>query len=300
MPAQGRQELRLLWYHAGWLSQALGRGDFASAGRLARVMLGRVREDGLLLLGNRRKVLCEVCEWRGNRFYPYTDQGLGFWPHEICPRCASLSRHRLQVRYLRERLGIDRKHLKILEIGPWGMRRIFSRFPHVEYVAADIKPIPGCVCADATMLPFPCGTFDVVVCFNVLYGVREDRLAVSEMCRVCCDGGVVLLSEPVGHLPSGAPWHNTEEFVHVQADKHGALRWYGLDIVARLAQPQCFFQVDRYAFNLSARSLRKYGLSPRLLFVAEKRPDDPSATEHRTGDSAHSIQSAEHSILGAS
>lgn len=47
-------------------------------------------------------------------------------------------------------------------------------------------------------LPFKDNSFDAIVCAGVLYHkmVRDDKMALGEMFRVCRKGGVVLLLEP--------------------------------------------------------------------------------------------------------
>lgn len=49
---------------------------------------------------------------------------------------------------------------------------------------------------DATSLPFPDGTFDLVTCQTVLIHLKDPRLALREMLRVLKPGGMVLVTEP--------------------------------------------------------------------------------------------------------
>lgn len=45
-------------------------------------------------------------------------------------------------------------------------------------------------------LPFPDGTFDIVVAITVAYAIDDDRAAIGELTRVVAPGGALLLVEP--------------------------------------------------------------------------------------------------------
>jgi SAM-dependent methyltransferase len=54
-----------------------------------------------------------------------------------------------------------------------------------------------CVNASITELPFDNSTFDIVCAFDVIEHVEDDRKAVSEMHRVCKEGGIICVTVPV-------------------------------------------------------------------------------------------------------
>jgi SAM-dependent methyltransferase len=54
--------------------------------------------------------------------------------------------------------------------------------------------------ADLTQLPFPDGSFDGVVCGEVLEHIDDDRAALRELCRVLRPGGVLVATVPAN------PW----------------------------------------------------------------------------------------------
>ena len=56
----------------------------------------------------------------------------------------------------------------------------------------------GVAAADATRLPFPDGSFDLVVSQDVMEHVPDDGGMAAEACRVCAPGGLVLLLVPAG------------------------------------------------------------------------------------------------------
>ncbi len=49
---------------------------------------------------------------------------------------------------------------------------------------------------DGTVFPFPNGSFDSIVCSEVLEHVFEPAVFLAEMCRILRDGGLVLLTVP--------------------------------------------------------------------------------------------------------
>ena len=80
-----------------------------------------------------------------------------------------------------------------------------GRYPSVEFCGLDIDPgaldyarhlVPDTrlVCGDITRMPFPDGSFDLVICVAVLTFVKEPRLALRELRRVA--RGHVLLAVP--------------------------------------------------------------------------------------------------------
>lgn len=65
------------------------------------------------------------------------------------------------------------------------------------------RTVPNCcfACSTAEALPFPDGTFDVVLCRDVLHHLLERAPALKEMWRVCRRGGRIALIEPNGRNP---------------------------------------------------------------------------------------------------
>ena len=57
------------------------------------------------------------------------------------------------------------------------------------------------LCSDATALPFRDGSFDVVLCRDVLHHVRAKQEVVAELFRVCRPDGRLTVIEPNGRNP---------------------------------------------------------------------------------------------------
>lgn len=57
------------------------------------------------------------------------------------------------------------------------------------------------LCADATCLPFRTGSFDVVLCRDVLHHVVEKGKVIGEILRVCRPQGRIVIVEPNGRSP---------------------------------------------------------------------------------------------------
>jgi len=79
-------------------------------------------------------------------------------------------------------------------------RRALS-FPLTSGVWSALSPAVStvaqpAVCGDATRLPFPVETFDLVFSQNVLLWISKAESVVEEVCRILVSGGVWLLFEP--------------------------------------------------------------------------------------------------------
>lgn len=60
-------------------------------------------------------------------------------------------------------------------------------------------------CADATKLPFPDKSFNVIVAFNTMHHIRKRAEAIKEMRRVCANRGKIIIADltPRGRRVSG-------------------------------------------------------------------------------------------------
>jgi SAM-dependent methyltransferase len=79
-------------------------------------------------------------------------------------------------------------------------------------------PNTSILCAAGEGLPFPGGTFRVILSHEVLEHVQDDRLAVCEMVRVLQNGGRILIFAPNRGYPyetHGIYWHGRYRFGNI-------------------------------------------------------------------------------------
>jgi SAM-dependent methyltransferase len=123
----------------------------------------------------------------------------GYGENVFCPRCGSKNRERLVKAVLEERLEIGGK--KILHFSP--EKQLFRWLAvNARVWTVDVEPgfyrrIDRAVrYADATMLPFDTGSFDLVIANHILEHIPDDAAAMKEMLRVLAPGGAAVLQVP--------------------------------------------------------------------------------------------------------
>ena len=180
-----------------------------------------------------RKVECDCCGWRGERFFLYTViSGKHVYRfREICPRCRVVERQRQLVRRLRDKTQLFSLNAPtILHIGPSkAVTQWFRKQGLTSIVTIDLRSSVAMLRMDITRLAFRDDVFDVIVCSHVLEHVPDDLPAMREMLRVMKVAGICMIQVPIqSGLPEtveyGRP--NPEEFDHVRA--------YGQDFASRL------------------------------------------------------------------
>lgn len=192
--------------------------------------------------------MCLAC---GGRFAAFARDGLR--PRRgLCPRCGAKPRHRTLLvflrRWLRPRLG---EGGEVLDIGP---SRPATRFVprrqtigRARYTAVDLdrrphharlRPPHRFRRMDATRLIFRDGTFDVILCNNVLPFVPDDTAILAEIRRCLQPDGVAMVdvdvqvarTTPAGRLRRRDPGRFTAAYVTT----NGSHRFYGRDYPSRL------------------------------------------------------------------
>lgn len=90
---------------------------------------------------------------------------------------------------------------RVVEVGAYNvngsLRSIFKSYRPAEYIGVDIMAGPGVdvVCdAEQLVATFGEGRFDIVVSTEMLEHVRNWRLSIANMKRLCAPGGLILIT----------------------------------------------------------------------------------------------------------
>ncbi len=84
---------------------------------------------------------------------------------------------------------------RVLEVGANIHNSIKAQYTSCDIVTLDIRP-PADVVGDIMNLPFEDGTFDAVVCLEVLEHVKNPFIALQEAHRALKSGGIFIGSAP--------------------------------------------------------------------------------------------------------
>lgn len=117
---------------------------------------------------------------------------------------------------------------KLLDAGA-GEQQFRKFCEHLEYVSQDFAQYDGSgdgkgiqtekwdttrldIISDIRSIPVPDGSFDVVLCTEVLEHVPYPTEAIREMIRVLKKGGTLIITAPFGSLTHFAPYHYSTGF----------------------------------------------------------------------------------------
>ena len=216
-----------------------------------------------------RGVECPCC---GGAFRAFVPRYRG---DALCPRCLSLGRHRLLWLYLEREVGIGGTPARVLHFAPEeGIERRLRALQSLSYVSVDLDPSSiASVRADITAIPFPDGSFDIVLCSHVLEHVLDDGGAMSELHRVLRPGGVLYSLHPVDE-------DRAETFEDPSATsasdrrrlfgQHDHVRIYGRDFVGRLEQAGFAVGREWYGRSLTQEAIRRYRPGDDPIYVCTK------------------------------
>ncbi len=228
----------------------------------SRAQIRRLEQLVRLPLYYGKKVECPCCD----KFYRVF---LNFYGKEKirCPYCNSLERQRFQVNLLTSTNYIDFKTDNILHIAPeFSLNLWLKQFSNSNYTTMDSLQsfIPGiCVkpeiVGDLRSAPFENKKFKLVICNHVLEHIVEDDKALSEISRITCDDGIVLITVPIrkdGNETLESKDINTDELrmLHYGATSH--YRFYGLDIIKKFQNNGFFVKVAYPKDYLSLHDLK--------------------------------------------
>jgi ubiquinone/menaquinone biosynthesis C-methylase UbiE len=126
-------------------------------------------------------------------------------------------------RWLENALGALPAGTRILDAGAGECQ--YRRFcEHLDYTSQDFAQYEGRgnesglhtgtwdnskidIVSDITEIPVPSGSFDAVMCIEVLEHVPDPSRAVSELVRVVRPGGELIITAPFNSLTHFAPFH---------------------------------------------------------------------------------------------
>lgn len=242
-----------------------------------RKYLQRIAGGGLKLLGifyRGNAVICPVCEHGYRKFLPYGRKNPR--PNALCPHCMSLERHRLIWKYLTDRTDFFRRKQHVLHIAPEACFIERFQITHGDsYITADIESPLAKVKMDIHKIPFASDSFDVVLCNHVLEHVKNDIVAMKEICRVLKHDGYAILQVPFFNpVPDQTIEDPSVEDPLERERLYGQddhVRRYGKDYPERIFSAGLTPEAENFIDSFSDDQRRRYGLAKgETLFIGRK------------------------------
>lgn len=257
-------ESRVILWQVRRLFCHLWHLDFARTAVVTTAIFWRVFDDIKLAVHNSRKVRCEYCGWEGNNFFIYKDAKDYYnRRNALCPRCGSAERHRLLLRYLKDRTPFFSRESKILEVAPIRVfQELCLRQSNLSCVSIDLASRLAMVRMDVTSLAFPDNEFDVILCYHVLEHVKDDLRAIRELYRVLAKDGFAILQVPVDQ-----GLEETIEYDKPNPRECNHVRRYGRDYQLRLESAGFKVKDSDYAYGLDQSLVESYGIALEEIFV---------------------------------
>lgn len=155
-----------------------------------------------------------------------------------------------RVSWLRKTLEQIPESSRILDAGA-GEQKFRKFCSHLNYVAQDFAKYDGKgdnrglqtgiwdqtkldIVSDITSIPEPPGSFDAIMCIEVLEHLSEPVTAIKEFKRLLRPGGILILTAPFCSLTHFAPYHFYTGFNRYFYEKH---------------LPSCGFAIDELVEN---------------------------------------------------
>ncbi len=208
---------------------------------------------------------CPICGYQGRFLSLERGQRLD----ARCPGCGSRERHRLQHLFLSEGGVWKLAGQRILHFAPERFMLKLMRGNKL-YVSADLRQPDAGMHMDATAIPFPDASFDVLIAHHLLEHIPDDAKALSEFARVLRPGGLALLAVPQNHAAAETDedlslTDPVQKFWRFTANDH--CRLYGRDFAGRVASAG--FSVTPYV-RPPADQLRYALLREDVLYVCTR------------------------------
>ena len=222
-------------------------------------------------------VECVIC---GSKYKVFETWNLGAtFENNTCFNCKSHKRHRLQWKYLHDKMDIitTKEKKVVLHFAPEEyFFKLFVNNKNLDYIPCDlnvnkfnksyktniVKKI------DITKIPLDNNSVDFILCNHILEHIPDDKIAISELYRVMKKGGCAILQVPIDYNlektyedPSIVSFEEREkafgQFDHV--------RLYGRDYPQRLKNFDWEVVVDDYVKQFSQEEIFKYGFDENEL-----------------------------------
>lgn len=225
-------------------------------------------------------VYCPCCKSKFITFLPKKGLGQKIRPNAICPKCRSLERDRLMIKYLTDKTNLFKDKLKLLHVSPeMSIYYTFLHAKNIEYFPVD-KFADGynypkeTIPMDITDISYSDNFFDVIICSNVLEHIPEDMKAMSELFRVLKPDGWAIIQAPVDE----AREETYEDFTITDPGMREIafgwpdhVRWYGKDYTKRLEKAGFNVTIDKYVDMFSENDMYKYGfMAEDYIFLCTK------------------------------
>ena len=140
---------------------------------------------------------CPVCGYQGIFLSAGQDKPRG---DAQCPECGAMERHRL-VWLVLQRLvtqkRVDVQKVRVLHFAPERcLRKKFASF-FPNYETADISGQNVDHQVDMCQLPFPDGSYGLVVASHVLHHIQNETKALENLHRILQAGGLAVVPVPI-------------------------------------------------------------------------------------------------------
>jgi SAM-dependent methyltransferase len=199
------------------------------------------------------------------------------------------------ARWLKPRVGADNQETrdgwleKTLSNLPAGSRILdagagtqqYKRFcTHLIYVSQDFAQYDGQgdrsglqtgsfeygkldIISDITSIPEPDGSFDAILCSEVLEHLPDPVLAVKELSRLLTTGGILILTAPFCSLTHFSPYHFSTGFNKYWYEKH--LLDHGLKIIELVPNGNYYEYLAQEVNRIPAVAEKYSGIRPNAV-----------------------------------
>jgi SAM-dependent methyltransferase len=206
------------------------------------------------------RFVCPICERHFRKLLPF---GIRSRENAKCPRCGSLERHRLLWLYLKEKTGIFKNNMKVLDIAPMEcLQRRFKKMQNISYISADLSASNAMIKMDITNIDLPDNQFDCIFCYHVLDDIKDDIGAMKELYRILRPGGWAILQSPI-NVKVEKTIEITNDISEECERMYGVkdeIKIYGNDYKERLEKAGFVVKMDNYIKEQEDDVIEKYCL----------------------------------------